>query len=260
MFYIGICDFPSGEQSLESAQFFDSICDSPRMIGCKLMIGVMMSFKTMTGKPSKWTNIFPKKEDVASIFVDHHRAFNTLHYADYDSNTSVAHLVEAVEWGGPQLHAIQLDMIWPPDVIVKGLKRRFPKLKVVLQINTKALGIVEGNPDLLVEWLKRYGGAVDYALLDKSHGKGIGMEAEVLLPFLRAIADQLPEMGLVGAGGLGPYTMNLAEPLIKEFGTKISLDMQGQLRPSGNAAEDPICWRRADKALVKAVEMYEQNI
>jgi hypothetical protein len=255
MFYIGITDFPSGDQSLDTLRFFDSLCDTPKMAHCKLMVGVMMSFKTMTGKPSKWTSIWPKKEEIGKIFVDHPRAFNALHYADYNGYTSVAHLVEAVEWGGPELHAIQLDMIWPPDVIVKGLKKKHPNIKIVLQINTDALEVVEYNPDLLVEWLRRYDGVVDYALLDKSHGKGVGMEADILLPFLRVIRDRLPDIGLAAAGGLGPYTMHLVEPLIRNIGKDISIDMQGQLRPSGNA-EDPICWRRADNALVKAVDMY----
>jgi len=252
--YIGICDFPNGDQSLRSARYFKELCASQKMDNFQLMIGVMMSYKTMTGLESKWTSVWPKKEEMADIFVDHPRAMNTLHYADYDCNTSLSHLIEAVEWGGPRLHAIQLDMIWPPDVIVKGLKRKFPNLRVVLQINANALEMVGNDPAILVEWIKKYDGSLDYVLLDKSHGKGVRMDAEVLLPFARAIADKLPNIGLAAAGGLGPSTVYLAEPLIREFPT-ISLDMQGKLRPSGNAM-DPIDWSMAHTALLLAVAMY----
>src|SRR3989344_1182818 len=198
--YIGICDFPNKEQSLKSAQLFQHLCETYGVMDRKLMIGVMMSFKTMTGEQSKWTDIFPKKENVADIFIDHPAAFNTLHFADYDCRTSTVHLVEAAEWGGPNLHAIQLDMIWPPNVIVKGFRRKFPNIQVVLQINAHALREVEDRPEVLVEWLKRYEGILDYVLLDKSHGRGVGMNTEVLLPFALAIAEYLPWLGISGAG------------------------------------------------------------
>lgn len=251
--YVGICDFPNMEQSLKSANFFQGLCEEYGVQNRKLMIGVMMSFKTLTGAPSKWTDIFPKKERIARIFVDHPAAFNTLHYADYDCNTSPWHLTEAAEWAGPLCQAIQLDMIWPPDVIVKGFRRNFPNMQVVLQINTNALQEVEDKPDVLVEQLKRYEGILDYILLDKSHGRGVGMNAEVLLPFALAVAEHLPWLGIAGAGGLGPGTVKLITPLKKAIPT-ISWDAQGKLRPSGNAA-DPIEWPRAHQYLTESVQL-----
>jgi hypothetical protein len=253
MHYIGICDFPSGEQALKTAEFFQKLCADHRL-NSKLMVGVMMSFKTLTDTPSKWATAWPKKEDVADIFVDHPAVLNTLHYADYDCNTSVWHLFEAAKFGGPRLHAIQLDMIWPPDVIVKGLKRKFPDLEVVLQINTKALEAVENNPNTLVEWLKKYNGVLNYVLLDKSHGRGVGMDAQGLLPFVRAISDHLPNLQIGVAGGLGPYTMDLLFPITIEF-QNVNIDAQGRLRPSGSAL-DPIDWEMAHEYLAQAVTIF----
>lgn len=253
MHYIGICDFPNGEQALKTAKFFQKLCADHRL-NSKLMVGVMMSFKTLTSQPSKWAASWPKNEEVANIFIDHPAVFNTLHYADYDCNTSVSHLVEAAKFGGPRLQAIQLDMIWPPDVIIKGLKRKFPNLQIVLQINTKALEAVGNDPDVLVEWLKKYDSLLDYVLLDKSHGRGVGMDAQGLLPFVRAISDRLLMIEVGVAGGLGPSTMDLVLPIVYEF-PNVSIDAQGKLRPSSSAL-DPIDWEMAHEYLCEAVTIF----
>lgn len=251
--YIGICDFMNGEQSLRSANLFQTLCITRGLTHYKIMVGTMMSLKTMTGQPSKWSAAWAKNEDVAQIFIDHPSVFNTLHYADYDCNTSTSHLIEAAEWGGPNLHALQLDMVWPPDVIIKGLKRRFPHLKIILQVNANAMALMQDSPVQVAQQLQKYGKCVDYALLDKSHGRGVGMDAKVLLEFARVICEQLPDMRLAVAGGLGPKTMNLAEPIVKEF-PNVSIDAQGKLRPSGNAL-DPIDWMMADEYLERAVRL-----
>ncbi len=251
--YIGICDVPTGEQALKSASLFDRLCP-PKMSERKLMIGVMMSFKTMTGAESKWASVWPQKEEVGSIFVEHSRAFNTLHYADYDDTTYLEHLLDAVHWGGKNLHALQLDMVWPRSGMIRLLRELHPELKIVLQVNANALAQMDDKPTLVTQQLARYGESVDYALLDKSHGKGLGMDAEGLLPFAMAIAENLPNMGIAVAGGLGPDTMDLVLPIVREF-PRVSIDAQGRLRPSGNAM-DPIDWNMADRYLERAVEVF----
>jgi hypothetical protein len=252
--YIGICDFRKWQQASKAVQHFQMLCEKYEVQDRKLMVGVMMSYDTMTGKPSYWTDFWPKNEAVADIFVDHPLAFNTLHYVDYNCNTSTSHLMEAADYGIPYIHAIQLDMVWPPDVIIKGLRRRFLKLKVVLQVNTDALQLVGDKPNLLVDCLKKYEGIVDYVLLDKSIGRGVEMDAEVLLPFALAIAEHLPWLGIAAGGGLGPGTVDLVEPLRKAIPT-ISWDAQGKLRTSGNSA-DPLEWDRIKLYLLESVGLY----
>jgi len=251
--YIGICDVPSGEQALKSASLFNKLCP-PTMSEWKLMIGVMMSFKTMMGIQSKWSSVWPKNNQVASIFVEHPRVFNTLHYADYDDVSVLKNLLNARNYGGSNLHAIQLDMVWPEPRMLGLFREKHPEIKIVLQINSNAMSQMEDKPTLVTQRLARYGQSVDYALLDKSHGKGVGMDAEGLLPFAMAIAENLPGIGLAVAGGLGPETMHLVGPIVQEFPT-VSIDAQGRLRPSGNAM-DPIDWDMANKYLVEAVKVF----
>jgi hypothetical protein len=252
--YIGICDFPSGEQSTKSVSLFEKLTTSTRMSDWKLMVGVMMSFKTMTGVTSRWAPVWPKKQTVQSIFKDHPRAFNTLHYADYDGVTVLDNLLEASNHGGCHLHAMQLDMIWPEPSLIEDFRAVRPNIQVVLQLNKNALALMDDDPQRVVEKLGGYNESVDYALLDKSHGKGLGMDAGALLPFIRAIAEHLPHIGLAVAGGLGPNTMHLVEPVVDEF-PDVSIDAQGKLRPSGNAM-DPIDWTMADSYLAKTIETF----
>lgn len=251
--YIGICDFPSGEQTLKTAEFFRELCVSHRL-SRKLMVGVMMSFKTLTGQPSKRTKSWPKNEEVADIFINHPAVLNTLHYADYNYNTSAWHLLEAAKFGGPRLQAIQLDMIWPPGVIIKKLKKAFPHLKIMLQTNTMALEAVHNDPNVLIAWLKQYGDLLDGILLDKSHGEGVEMNALELLPFVIAVADHLPRLQIGVAGGLGPNTMDLVLPVVYEF-PSVSIDAQGKLRPSGNNM-DLIDWEMAHEYLREAATIF----
>lgn len=251
--YIGICDSPDGDESLRWARLFERFCVEYGVQDCKLVIGAMMSFKSMHGIQSRGLTTFTRKEKVAGIFIDHPYALDTLHYADFEDRSTAQDLVEAVEWGGPHINAIQLDMIWPNEDRVGLLRPRFPDLKVVLQINRYSFGQVGDNPELLVRRLRRYEGVIDYVLLDKSHGTGQPMKANELLPFALAVAEHLPWLGIGGAGGLGPGSVDLIEPLVKAI-PKISWDAQGKLRPSGNA-DDPIDRSMADQYLLESVQL-----
>lgn len=76
------------------------------------------------------------------------------------------------------------------------------------------------------------------------------MDAEALIPFVRAIRQSFPCLGVTVAGGLGPDSMCLVEPLVRKF-PGISIDARGKLRPSGNAL-DPIDWEMAEGYLSEA--------
>ena len=78
------------------------------------------------------------------------------------------------------------------------------------------------------------------------------MDADELLPYLRAIATQFPWLQLAVAGGLG--RMSLVEPIVREF-PDISIDAQGRLRPSGSAL-DPIDWGMAETYLREASALW----
>ncbi len=253
--YIGITDFMTGAEARVMLRSFGEYRAGrgPR----KLMVGVMMSWKTFNGVPSRFTEAFPNKFTVPSIFLDHPLAFNTLHYADYNDVSmpyDISMVLHVCRQGG-RLDAVQFDMIWPHPSLLKQVKDDSNgTIKNVLQIGANALKVEGDNPKRVCARLSLYGNLVDYVLLDKSMGQGKGMDAEGLFPFVRAIAKDFPTIGLAVAGGLGPTTMHLVEPIVQEF-PWVSIDAQGKLRPSGSAL-DPIDWSMAQGYLEKASQLF----
>ncbi len=252
--YIGICDFMSVEQASEMLK----VLHQHRRHGSErqLHVGVMMSYKTMKGLETRWSKAFPPKERVSSIFwIDSEDISNCLHYIDYEHDLDLArNLYDAIMHGGPYLNAVQLDMIWPdPSEVFKAVHASRKPLEVILQIGRQAIEEAKNDPSIIVNKLDDYNGTVHRVSLDKSMGQGKGLNADELLPIARLIHERFPEMGLTVTGGLGPATMHLIEPFIKEF-PDVSIDAQGRLRPSGNAM-DPVDWNLATTYLIKALEI-----
>jgi hypothetical protein len=252
--YIGITDFTSFDQVERMLKVFrehEQYATSQRV----LHVGVMMSFKTLNGVETKWSKAFPPKETVSNIFqpgdLDLYRC---LHYADYSHETKFTDLAHALEYAGPFVDAIQLDMPWPePGMVASGVHASRKQIEVILQVGKNAIEDVNNDPAEVVHRLEDYDGVIHRVLLDKSMGRGLGMDAIGLIPFAQAIKNRFPHLGLVVAGGLGPDTMELVEPLAKEF-PDLSIDAQGKLRPSGSAL-DPIDWDMAGLYLVKALDL-----
>lgn len=253
--YIGITDFMTKEQSLAMLSSFQTMTNGN--IPHKLMIGVMMSYKTLHKLETKWTNAFPRNADVSQVFADHPLAFNTLHYADYTNTDVFNSLGQAIFYGGVGIHAVQLDMVWPePSDIANAVHSSRKCVSVILQVGKNALADVNDDPEEMLSRLKDYVDVIDGVLLDKSMGQGKTMDPNVLSKFVEVIYEHLPQLRVAVAGGLGPSTINIVEPLVSRF-PDISIDAQGRLRPSGNAL-DPIDWVMAEEYLQGAVALFKQ--
>lgn len=251
--YIGITDFTSYGETVAAQQEFERLGGTLR--GHLLHVGVMMSRKTLNNIPSKWSKIFPKNRDIANIFVKDEHTLNVLHYADYDGVDVAKNLAKATELGYSEMDALQLDMIWPDPAVIKNYHRDYPDKKIILQINSKSLVIVDHDPDKLLERLNLYGKSVNYVLLDMSMGRGIGLNTDQLLPYLKKIDH--PDRHLAVAGGLCAEKLHLIEPLVEQF-PDLSIDAQSKLRPSGSAM-DPIDWSMARDYLEGAIKIFSHN-
>jgi|GEM_PF-710709 len=182
---------------------------------------------------------FPTREEIAGGFTDDPDVLNTIHYADlYGPNgpwkaqeTPVFKFLElCVNYGGENLHAIQLDVTWPNADEIREFKNKHPDILIILQIGKFAFKESDNDPQKVVDRLREYGDSIDYALLDMSMGKGEKMDSDRLLSLLRSVQDELPDLGLAVAGGLGPDSMDLLKPIADEF-PGISIDAQGGLKP-----------------------------
>jgi hypothetical protein len=253
--YIGITDFTDFEQVKSMLNVFRE--HRRRVTRRKLHVGVMMSFKTLHGIETRWSEVFPPKEWIADIFGSDD-VLNCLHYADYSKSDGFwQDLTQAISYGGIGIHAVQLDMIWPdPGEVANALHASRKRIQVILQIGKQAIEQANHDPQTIVQKLENYGGVIHRVLLDKSMGRGLGMDALGLIPFVREINQRLPNLGIGVAGGLGPNTMHLVEPLVREF-PNLSIDAQGKLRPSGDA-HDPINWVMAKNYLIEALKVLSQ--
>ena len=252
--YIGITDFMTFEQVQAMLKVFKA--HSPQGSNRLLHVGVMMSYKTLNDIETKWSKAFPAKEAIASIFGSDD-VYNCLHYADYDHNSDLGNtLARVISYGGIGINAMQLDMPWPdPGQVAHGVHTSRKHIEVILQVGKNAIEEANDDPQTVVRRLEDYEGVIHRVLLDKSMGRGLGMDAVALLPFAHAIKERFPDLGLTVAGGLGPNTMSLVEPLVAEI-PNLSIDAQGKLRPSGNAL-DPIDWDMAGEYLVKALGLFK---
>lgn len=260
--YIGITDFETYEQVKQTLNIFTELSagKNPR----DLMVGVMMSYKTLKGMETKWTKAWPPKEKVGEIFIHSYPALpvlNTLHYADYDGLTTKNDLCDALLFADSKngLDAVQLDMPWPDkDMVVEAIEmfhhKQFRKLRTVLQVGKVAIAACDNDRDKVINKIGSYHGAFDWVLLDLSGGKGIPLDANLLLGYLSEMKNRYPYISLAVAGGLGPDTMHLIKPIIEQF-PDISIDAQGKLRPSGSAL-DPIDWSLAEKYLRESFALF----
>ncbi len=219
-----------------------------------LAVGVMMSRKTLLGLPTKWTNAFPKKERVAKIFF-YEEVFNCLHYADYGTDPDLAdNLSHALSFAGKNLDALQLDMVLPnPNEVKRAVEKSNLDLEVLLQINTPTFDFVDNKPNLLIAKLREYDGVITRVMLDKSMGEGKILDPVFLRPFVEEVSYQLPNLGIVLGGGLGPNTMYVIEDLAMDYPT-ISWDAQSQLRPSKRAI-DPLNWYMCSDYIKRSLEL-----
>ena len=251
--YIGITDFTSYGQVRSMIRVLEGFRSLNNFH--QLHAGVMMSYKTLNGLETKWSKAFPPKERVSEIFSSS-LSMNCLHYADYDGIDVYENLSKAIRYGGPGMNALQLDMVWPdPDEVRIATLNSCKRLDVILQVGKNAFDVVGNDPSKVVERIGNYKNFISYVLLDKSMGRGLGLDANGLVPYIREIKKAFPDLGIAVAGGLGPESLGLVEPLVKEF-PDLSIDAQGRLRPSGSAL-DPIDWDMAKTYLIKALIMFQ---
>lgn len=271
--YIGITDFSCKREVDAMLSVFMEVFPSKNR---KLMVGTMMSYKTLHNLPTKWANVFPTREQFCDIYPSIcNLLLNTLHYADYDGLTMPDDLSNAIIMAGhrgpfnpPALDAIQLDMIWPSQQLIKeGVwyaesivdestknEDSLRDLKIILQVGTIAMEKLDNDPKMVAAKIAEYGNLIHCVLFDRSGGLGKKMDPDLLRSYIIETKSRCPNISIAVAGGLGPDTIDLVIPLVAEF-PDISIDAQGKLRRSGSAL-DPIDWDLAEMYIRKAGEIF----
>lgn len=223
--YIGITGF------INQSEVASLLDDDPPLNNHLLMIGVLLSWKTMRGLQNRWPNRYPEAENIASIFPNDKRTFNVIHFNTKDRvDFSLADQLKMItDVGGPHLHGLQLNIAWPPLSDLTEYFCDYPGTKIILQVGGHAFGLVENSPQKLAEKVFEYKGLIDYVLLDRSGGFGKPLNTAEMKDCLRALKDKDLKIGLGVAGGLSPTTFHLVEPLFDEF-PDLSVDVETGVR------------------------------
>jgi len=219
--YVGVTGFMS------STEVNKAITMIPRKSKRRLMVGVLMSSKTLAGQENKWPCRYPKKEVIADIFINNPRTLNLIHYSTDQPETLSAQLMEITESAGPHLDGFQLNIAWPLISQVRAYRKANPEKFLLLQIGERAMAQA-GSMELFSKLVDLYLPMIDAILIDQSGGKGEPLNALKVTEYLRAVCDY-PTLGLGVAGGLGPDTLHLLDKLVPEF-PNLSIDAEGRLR------------------------------
>lgn len=257
--YIGVTGFTSPDQVWQVLEVV------PPGATRKLMVGVLMSSKTMKGIPNKWPRRYPKPERVADIFIDDPRVLNLIHFNTKEPEKLFEQMIEAAEIGGPNLHGFQLNLKWPwvhPDVLW-DYKQRNPGKILVLQAGQTVLEFCEHFPVRLEAAVWYYdNGIVDYLLIDPSGGYGKPFDPKKGIEYLKSLnyvggrgSRFLRQMEFGIAGGLSSDTLDyLLADIAKGF-PNTSIDAEGKLRDTG----DNLNIEKAKAYVAKAYAMFGAN-
>ena len=248
--YIGVTGFSRPEEISAALRAF------PQNGNRKLMVGVLATWKSLRNIPMKpkWAKQTPNPITIASLFPEDEHVVNLVHFSTEAGQESSAFLdmIKIHGLAGPNFYGFQLNIAWPDVRLLESYRRAVGfGSRIVLQIGARAVEMVGGEPRRVADMLHNYVLEIDDVLLDPSGGLGKPFDTERAREFLSAIAERGWNLGLGVAGGLGPDSLDLVEPLVAEF-PNLSIDAQGRLRNAENDLDPNV----VDAYLVKALRLF----
>jgi hypothetical protein len=193
--YIGVTGFMSRAEVDAVLEVVPS--DADRL----LMVGVLVSSKTMLSTPNKWPNRYPSADKIAGIFSDHPLALNLAHFNTKDPNELFDQMMEVTELGGENFHGFQLNIKWPDPHTLWRYKQKYPEKIIVLQCGETALESVCFDPIVLASVAGNYKDTCEYLLVDPSGGLGKPLNSLKSLAYLHHLNLKVSGMGFGIAGG-----------------------------------------------------------
>ncbi|MFA6437075.1 MAG: hypothetical protein WC242_05510 [Candidatus Paceibacterota bacterium] len=227
----------------------------------KLMVGVLVTWKSIRGINTKpqWAKQMPDPPVMNPIFLADKRVVNLVHFSTEEGreDSVLADLLGIGGLAGSNFGGFQLNLAWPDIRMMKQYREYVGFVpRIVLQIGQKAIETA-GGPQGIVERLSPYIDAnlINDILLDPSGGLGKPFDTERAREILREIKRQNWHIGLGVAGGLGPDSLGLVQPLVEEF-PELSIDAQGRLRN----AEYDLDIEATKTYVIRASQMFSQAL
>ncbi|MDO8493490.1 MAG: hypothetical protein Q7S19_03040 [bacterium] len=134
-------------------------------------------------------------------------------------------------------------------------KQMWRNMQIILQLGELAMEETGNDPEGLAVLVESYGDAIDYVLWDGSEDHQAVFDAEFARPYLRAIREHCPDLGIAVSGNLGPNSMRLVDPLRAEF-PDLSVDAESELRDEN----DSLLMAKALSYLDECAKRWEKKI
>lgn len=231
--YLGITGFMRvGEVIACHNGFIEAVekCGTQTAREMKFMVGVLVSSKTLAGNTNKWTDRYPLVTEIPDIIcLKREPLLYTIHYNTDDEKT-LDEQVDALMAISPNIDAIQFNIRWASHVLLQRIRRKYPELRIILQIGAGALSEVNEPGDIFLgEALRGYESVVDDYLVDPSGGKG---EALDLWRAFACIADHdIPRSMRPGiAGGRDADNLHEAHGLMRRLKRPVNMDTERRMR------------------------------
>lgn len=238
---IGVTGITTKEEATQVQKLFRRICHE-RLHGKKtwtdLMLGTLVSSKTLDGKTDERATRYPKVDTISSLPVfscsGSYNVRNLVHYSTDDVDSLPDQIDILLDYMGTDFNGLQFNICWPkPEYLWwAGSKKGF----TVLQIGSRALDEIDHDPGQLVSRVASYlrfateeVDLIDAVLFDTSGGRGEPFDPFKILPFVEALVESRTNIGIGVAGGLSGEKMHLAETIIDSC-QNVSVDAEGQLR------------------------------
>lgn len=244
--YIGETGFTSREQVEEVLKVV------PAGAKRKLMVGVLVSSKSIVGIPNNHPKRYPRPEKLAEVFINHPDVLNFAHIHTKDADELSDLMYKVTELGGKNFHGFQLNVTWPSVYVLMEYRRRNPDHQLVLQCGRESLVRVGNSPLVLAKKVSEYVGICDYALIDQSMGDGKPLEPKFILDCLDNLRYLEDEMNFVMAGGLRPGGLDVIKSIIVE-NPNVSIDTETWIRD----ADDNLIVSACQQFYSEADELYE---
>lgn len=231
--YIGVTGFMSLEDVAACDRAFCGTARRyPEAKNLNLMVGILVSSKTLVGGTNRFPGRYPPIDRIPGIIsmAHHGHLLHTIHYNTDDQTTIDEQIDQVISIAPLSIDAIQLNVRWVSPVKMQRVRRKYPNLRIVLQIGAGALADVDEPGEIFLgEALRLYDGLADDFLVDPSGGKG--EPVDVWRAFACIADGEIPcDMRPGIAGGFCAENVYKIKGLIRRLRKPVNIDAEGRLR------------------------------
>lgn len=223
--------------------------------GCHLMVVATTSYASLKGRPSRLEHVRPSLEMFQLLFDEQPSVFNVLEYVDSDGSDNKYFQIfdELVKIGGPNMHALMLDMVWPDPAVVRDFAE-VTDIHLILKVGALAQDDVGYDPDAIAKQLMLYRNALDMVIFDPPSRMDI--DTAFIKALLYAVRAKCPNIAVGVDGGVGPKTAGRFETILSEF-SNTTLVANRMLRRD-NRPSEPVDLEKVLRYLSKAESLFER--